>query len=114
MATIRVDGNDTLAVYNVVKAAREKAVKENCPILIEAMTYRVGHHSTSDDSSAYRSLDEVKLWDSTDQPIMRLKNYLERKGWWDETREESWRKQSRSRVRVILEEDINREHIIGS
>ena len=56
---IRVDGNDVLAVYNATKAAREIAASENKPVLIEAMTYRIGHHSTSDDSSAYRSVDEV-------------------------------------------------------
>ena len=59
MATIRVDGNDILAVYNATKKARELAVSEDRPVLIEAMTYRIGHHSTSDDSSAYRSVDEV-------------------------------------------------------
>merc|ERR1719500_1703715 len=48
MSTIRVDGNDVLAVYNAVKAAREMAITENKPVLIEAMTYRIGHHSTSD------------------------------------------------------------------
>lgn len=55
MATIRVDGNDVLAVYNATKEARRLCVEENKPVLIEALTYRVGHHSTSDDSSAYRS-----------------------------------------------------------
>ena len=60
MSTIRVDGNDVLAVYNACKTAREIAITENRPVLIEAMTYRIGHHSTSDDSSAYRSVDEVK------------------------------------------------------
>lgn len=59
MATIRVDGNDVLAVYNATQKAREIAATENKPVLIEAMTYRIGHHSTSDDSSAYRSVDEV-------------------------------------------------------
>ena len=60
--TIRVDGNDIFAVYNVMKAARERASVNNRPVLIESMTYRVGHHSTSDDSSAYRSLQEVNYW----------------------------------------------------
>ena len=61
MTTIRVDGNDVLAVYNATVAAREIAANENKPVLIEAMTYRIGHHSTSDDSSAYRSVDEVGI-----------------------------------------------------
>ena len=55
MATIRVDGNDVLAVYNATKEAKRLCVEEKRPVLIEAMTYRIGHHSTSDDSSAYRS-----------------------------------------------------------
>ena len=54
MDTIRVDGNDVFAVYNATRAARDICINENRPVLIEAMTYRIGHHSTSDDSSAYR------------------------------------------------------------
>ena len=54
MATIRIDGNDVFAVYNATQKAREICIKQSRPVLIEAMTYRIGHHSTSDDSSAYR------------------------------------------------------------
>uniref|UniRef100_A0A915N5D4 2-oxoisovalerate dehydrogenase subunit alpha n=1 Tax=Meloidogyne javanica TaxID=6303 RepID=A0A915N5D4_MELJA len=71
-----VDGNDVFAVYNATKAARELALT-NCPVLIEAMTYRLGHHSTSDDSSAYRSADEVKEWTELDLPILRYRRFLE-------------------------------------
>lgn len=53
MEAVRVDGNDLVAVYEVTKEARRRAVSEGRPILIEAMTYRGGHHSTSDDSTAY-------------------------------------------------------------
>lgn len=53
LASFRVDGNDFFAVYNVTKAAREMAL-QNQPVMIEAMTYRAGHHSTSDDSTLYR------------------------------------------------------------
>jgi 2-oxoisovalerate dehydrogenase E1 component alpha subunit len=52
MHTIRVDGNDVFAVYNATREARSIAISDKRPVLIEAMTYRVGHHSTSDDSSA--------------------------------------------------------------
>ena len=76
MVTIRIDGNDLFAVYNATKAAREIAVKESRPVLIEAMTYRSGHHSTSDDSTAYRSIDEMNSWEKDDNPILRFKNYL--------------------------------------
>ena len=51
---LRIDGNDLFAVYNATKEARRIALEENRAVLIEAMTYRRGHHSTSDDSSAYR------------------------------------------------------------
>jgi 2-oxoisovalerate dehydrogenase E1 component alpha subunit len=55
--------------------------------MIEAMTYRVGHHSTSDDSSAYRSRKEVDAWKRYDSPIVRFRQYLEvepRKAWSEE------------------------------
>ncbi len=77
--TIRVDGNDVWAVYNATKAARKLAVEEHRPTLIEAMTYRIGHHSTSDDSTVYRSKKEVEDWRRLDNPITRFRKWLEDK-----------------------------------
>uniref|UniRef100_A0A8C5ME78 2-oxoisovalerate dehydrogenase subunit alpha n=1 Tax=Leptobrachium leishanense TaxID=445787 RepID=A0A8C5ME78_9ANUR len=102
--SIRVDGNDVFAVYNATKEARCRAVAENQPFLIEAMTYRIGHHSTSDDSSAYRSVDEVNYWDKQDHPISRLRHYMLHRGWWDEEQEKIWRKKSRKMVMEAFEE----------
>lgn len=102
--SIRVDGNDVFAVYNATKEARRRAVAENQPFLIEAMTYRIGHHSTSDDSSAYRSVDEVNYWDKQDHPISRLRHFLLSRGWWDEEQEKAWRKQSRKKVMEAFEQ----------
>uniref|UniRef100_A0A667HRR7 2-oxoisovalerate dehydrogenase subunit alpha n=2 Tax=Felinae TaxID=338152 RepID=A0A667HRR7_LYNCA len=102
--SIRVDGNDVFAVYNATKEARRRAVAENQPFLIEAMTYRIGHHSTSDDSSAYRSVDEVNYWDKQDHPISRLRHYLQGRGWWDDEQEKAWRKQSRKKVMEAFEQ----------
>ena len=82
--TIRVDGNDVFAVYNATKAARDMSVAQCRPHLIEAMTYRVGHHSTSEDSTAYRPVAEVNYWKKEDQPITRLRFYLTNKQWWTE------------------------------
>uniref|UniRef100_A0A915DE15 2-oxoisovalerate dehydrogenase subunit alpha n=1 Tax=Ditylenchus dipsaci TaxID=166011 RepID=A0A915DE15_9BILA len=87
--TIRVDGNDIFAVYNATKEARKLAL-QNLPVMIEAMTYRLGHHSTSDDSTAYRSADEVSAWQEKDYPIVRFRKYLEKKGLWDDQKEEQW------------------------
>lgn len=98
MTTIRVDGNDVFAVYNATKAARQYSVENMAPVLIEAMTYRIGHHSTSDDSSAYRSVDEVAFWDKEDHPIGRLRNYLVSRSWWSEAEEKAWKKAARKEV----------------
>ncbi|KAI6187616.1 2-oxoisovalerate dehydrogenase subunit alpha [Aphelenchoides besseyi] len=95
--TIRVDGNDLFAVYNATVEARKLAA-DNKPVLIEAMTYRVGHHSTSDDSSAYRSMDEVHQWTDKDFPIVRVRKYLEQKGWWSEEQDKEWLKLVRKDV----------------
>jgi len=82
--TIRVDGNDFFAVYHATKLARKYTLEEHIPVLIEAMTYRVGHHSTSDDSTVYRESSEVNRWQRDHNPISRLRLWLEEKGWWSQ------------------------------
>ncbi|OJJ45358.1 hypothetical protein ASPZODRAFT_134003 [Penicilliopsis zonata CBS 506.65] len=103
--TIRVDGNDIFAVYEAMQAARKLALEGGPgggrPILIEAMSYRVSHHSTSDDSFAYRARVEVEDWKRRDNPIIRLRKWLERQGIWDEDRERETREDLR---RTILKE----------
>ncbi|RKP27177.1 2-oxoisovalerate dehydrogenase subunit alpha, mitochondrial isoform 2 precursor [Syncephalis pseudoplumigaleata] len=96
--SIRVDGNDVWAVYNATKQARELATQQHVPVLIEAMTYRVGHHSTSDDSSAYRSKKEVEDWKHKDNPITRLRKYLEARDWWNEQQEADLRTEMRKQL----------------
>ncbi|KAN0064226.1 hypothetical protein ACQY0O_003393 [Thecaphora frezii] len=98
MLTIRVDGNDALAVRAAVREARAKCLAESRPVLIEAMTYRVGHHSTSDDSSAYRSREAVEGWKKMDNPLHRMRTFLTDRGWWSDEREEEIKKVSRKRV----------------
>lgn len=94
--TIRVDGNDLWAVREVTKRAREMALQDGGkPILIEAMTYRVSHHSTSDDSFAYRARVEVEDWKRRDNPIARLRKWMEAKGCWDENKEKEARESIR-------------------
>jgi 2-oxoisovalerate dehydrogenase E1 component alpha subunit len=76
---VRVDGNDVLAVYAVTTAALERARSGNGPTLIEAYTYRMGAHTTSDDPTKYRLADELEHWRLKD-PIERVKAYLSRTG----------------------------------
>lgn len=73
--TFRVDGNDLWAVYAVTKEARRLASEHSSPVLIEAITSRIGHHSTSDDSTAYRKLDPRET--ETNCPIARVRRYLQ-------------------------------------
>ncbi|KNZ46758.1 2-oxoisovalerate dehydrogenase E1 component, alpha subunit [Puccinia sorghi] len=86
---IRVDGNDPLAVYLATREARRRALEgAGRAVMVEAMTYRVGHHSTSDDSSAYRNPNDVDQWRKRDNPINRMRGFLESRAWWDATKEE--------------------------
>lgn len=90
--SIRVDGNDILAVREATKRAKDLCLgtsdgTETKPVFIEAMSYRVSHHSTSDDSFAYRARVEVEDWKRRDNPITRFRKYLENEGLWDDTKE---------------------------
>ena len=97
--TIRVDGNDILAVREATSRARELALSDGGkPVLIEAMSYRVSHHSTSDDSFAYRAKVEVEDWKRRDNPITRLRKWMEGKGIWSEEKEKELRSDARKSV----------------
>ena len=100
--TIRVDGNDVFAVYEAVHAAREICVKEG-PVLVELMTYRRGHHSTSDDSTRYRTQSEIGAWEVPGHdPISRLSKYLIREKLITADREEAMRKECKKQVMAAL------------
>ncbi|MFQ5729157.1 MAG: thiamine pyrophosphate-dependent dehydrogenase E1 component subunit alpha [Waddliaceae bacterium] len=96
IATYRVDGNDFFAIHETVSKARKLCLEGKGPLFIEALTYRVGPHSTSDDPSRYRLDSEVKQWEKK-CPILRLRRYLEGKKLWNKNKEEA------------LLADINRE-----
>jgi 2-oxoisovalerate dehydrogenase E1 component alpha subunit len=83
---VRVDGNDALEVYRVVKEARERAVKGEGPTLIEAMMYRISPHSTADNDMLYRTQEEVELHKKEDG-IPKFKQYLLDCGIWSEEQE---------------------------
>ena len=85
IASIRVDGNDFLAVYAVTRWAAERARRGPGPTLLELGTYRRGAHSTSDDPSRYRPRDEWRAWPLGD-PVDRLKAHLIAEGAWSEER----------------------------
>jgi pyruvate dehydrogenase E1 component alpha subunit len=76
---VRVDGNDVLAVLAVARAALARAREGSGPTLIEAFTYRMGPHTTSDDPTRYRVAAELETWKLKD-PVERMKAYLSRGG----------------------------------
>ncbi|KAF8578445.1 branched-chain alpha-keto acid dehydrogenase E1-alpha subunit [Ramaria rubella] len=96
--TVRVDGNDVLAVLAAVREARKRCLGQGRAVLVEAMTYRVGHHSTSDDSFAYRARQEVEDRKRLDNPIYRLRLYLESREWWDASKEEALKAKHKQEV----------------
>jgi 2-oxoisovalerate dehydrogenase E1 component alpha subunit len=99
MDTLRVDGNDIFAVRRAIKESRRLALENGGkPVLIEMMAYRVGHHSTSDDSFAYRQRVEVEDWKRRDNPITRLRKWLEGKSLWNEDKERALRSQTRKDI----------------
>ncbi|MCW5765509.1 MAG: pyruvate dehydrogenase (acetyl-transferring) E1 component subunit alpha, partial [Phycisphaeraceae bacterium] len=83
---VQVDGNDLFAVFKATADARERARAGGGVTLIEAVTYRLGDHTTADDARRYRSAEEVDSWTAKD-PMIRTRKYLERKGLWDDARQ---------------------------
>ena len=103
IASLRVDGNDALAVYAAVKWASERARANNGPTVIEFFTYRAEGHSTSDDPSGYRPTNEAKAWPLGD-PIERLKAHLVALGEWDEERHAAMSAECDAEVRAAQKE----------
>jgi pyruvate dehydrogenase E1 component alpha subunit len=83
---VRVDGNDIFAVIAVTREAIARGVAGEGPTLIEAITYRMGGHSTSDDPNRYRESEALQAWAARD-PIERLRGHLEGRGLWSDTHE---------------------------
>ena len=94
----RIDGNDVMAVYHAVSRAVRRARAGDGPTFIEAVTYRVGAHSTSDDPSRYRTQDEVDAWLKRD-PVDTVRKYLVAQGLLDDAKDKA------------LEDELNREII---
>ncbi len=94
--SVRIDGNDVLAVYGALRTALARARAGGGPTFIESVTYRIGAHSTSDDPTRYRSQDEVDEWMRRD-PLARLRAHLEHRGLVDEASDD------------VLERELNAE-----
>jgi pyruvate dehydrogenase E1 component alpha subunit len=100
---IQVDGNDAFAVYKATHEALARARAGGGPTFIEAVTYRIGDHTTADDASRYRSKETVEQWKKKD-PIDRLIRYMISQGLWDEAYGQQTTANARARVEAAVEE----------
>lgn len=96
-----VDGNDVVAVYLTCLEAIRVAKEEQVPVLIEAVTYRLGNHTSSDNAKLYREDAEVESWQPK-EPVLRLRKYLEANKLWDEKKEAELLQQSEEEVDQVV------------
>ena len=98
---VRVDGNDLFAVVSVTRKALERGARGEGPTLIEAITYRMGGHSTSDDPNRYRESQALESWAARD-PIERVRGYLGKRGLWSDSDEKDHRFSIETRFREAV------------
>lgn len=103
---VRVDGNDILATYRVIKEAVDRARSGGGATFIEALTYRIGPHSSSDDPTRYRSEEEVETWRKRD-PIKRFETYLRNASLLDDARVAALEKEIDAQISAALIEVEN-------
>jgi pyruvate dehydrogenase E1 component alpha subunit len=103
MKGVLVDGNDILALIHTTAEAAARARAGEGPTLIEALTYRRGAHTSSDDPTVYRDPDEPKDWEASD-PIKRFRTYCTDKGVWSTEDEEALRKDFDLRFAAVVRE----------
>ncbi len=98
---IQVDGNDLFAVYKATREALERARGGGGVTLIEAMTYRLGDHTTADDARRYRDEKEVEAWKARD-PLIRTRKYLEARGLWDDDKQSKLEAKAKAVVSEVV------------
>ncbi|OGR83238.1 MAG: pyruvate dehydrogenase (acetyl-transferring) E1 component subunit alpha [Elusimicrobia bacterium RIFCSPHIGHO2_02_FULL_57_9] len=99
---LQVDGNDALAVYQAVGSAVARARLGLGPSVLECETYRLGHHTTADDATRYRSAQEVEAWKKKD-PITRLRKYLESRKLWNAQEESKLKTESEAMIQAEID-----------
>jgi pyruvate dehydrogenase E1 component alpha subunit len=112
----RVDGNDVVAVKHVTSTLVERARSEYVPFLVEALTYRLGPHTTVDNPKVYRSDEEVRAWRAQD-PLLRTRAYLKERGMWGDDEERAYVERVESELnaeieRVLKEHELEPEVIL--
>ncbi len=109
MRAVRVDGNDVLACFEVTRQAVQRARAGEGPTFVEALTYRVGAHSTSDDPSRYRDERITEEWKTRRCPVLRMRRLLEARGLWSAEQEAEFT----ARVEAQIKELVARHEAAG-
>ncbi|MGH3442428.1 MAG: pyruvate dehydrogenase (acetyl-transferring) E1 component subunit alpha [Nitriliruptorales bacterium] len=109
MPGVRCDGNDVLASYAVTKKAVQRAREGSGPTLIEALTYRMEAHTTSDDPKRYRSAEELEYWARFD-PIARMEKFLRSRDLWDEEFADTIDEEAREQAAHVREQIYDAPH----
>ena len=109
MPGLRCDGNDVLATYAVTKRAVERAREGDGPAFIEALTYRMEAHTTSDDPTRYRTDEELEKAQETD-PIARMKKFLQERDLYDDELEDEIEEHANSEAQRMRDEIYDAEH----
>jgi len=99
---VRCDGNDLFAVIKTTREAVARAARGEGPTLIEALTYRMSGHSTSDDPTRYRPEEGMSPWEKLD-PVLRLRRYLEKQVGWSEGEQAALEEQVASELKKVIE-----------
>lgn len=99
---VRCDGNDIFAVVKTAREAVLRASRGEGPTLIEALTYRMSGHSTSDDASRYRPEEQMSAWTTLD-PIHRLRRYLEARVGWTEGQQAAFEAEVAGELKLVIE-----------
>jgi pyruvate dehydrogenase E1 component alpha subunit len=102
MPGVRVDGNDVFAVYQATRTAVDRARSGGGPTLIEAVTYRMGPHSSADDPGRYREAELTESWRRRD-PIERLRRYLQRHDRWSQAMQDELEREAAAEVDRAVE-----------
>jgi TPP-dependent pyruvate/acetoin dehydrogenase alpha subunit len=103
MRSVRVDGNDVLAVHAVTAEAAARARTGDGPTFIEAVTYRRLGHSSSDDPTRYRDPREVEVWERRD-PVERFRRFLQQRHLWSDERERALQDEIGAEVNAAIRE----------
>ena len=106
LPSFQVDGNDVIALHDVVGAAINRARQGKGATVIEAISYRLSDHTTADDASRYRNSDELQeAWQK--EPIKRLRHFLHRRGLWDESKEQALKERAERMIEKAVQTYLN-------